>query len=396
MITKALLLRLFDAAYMQRWNDKLRPVELYELDKQAHKMVIAYFLGKFEEDKAGFDWLEIIEGGLFEYLQRVVLTDIKPPVYYRIKADQQKYRELNEYVFAALLPLLGPLGPEFCTRFRAYFLDSTDGNINRRILSAAHFCASDWEFRILERTNPDGSEMGLIRQNLDEQQNAYADLQGMMQLKMQDKCRHFINLCGELRFQVRWSNIHRVPMTSVLGHMLFVAMLSYLFSLEVKAAKSRCVNNYFTGLFHDLPEVLTRDIILPVKRAVSGLHGLIKDIEKEYMNRSVYGLIPYRWRHEMRLFAEDEFSDSIVVNGKRHKVTAAEIMDLYNDDRHSARDGTLVKAADRLAAFIEADQAIQNGSRRHELFEARAEIGRDFQRVKMGGLDLARIYSDFA
>ncbi len=28
---------------MQRWNDKIRPVDLRELDKQAHKMIIAYF-----------------------------------------------------------------------------------------------------------------------------------------------------------------------------------------------------------------------------------------------------------------------------------------------------------------------------------------------------------------
>ena len=69
MIRKALLLKLFDAAYMQRWNDKVRPVDLIELDKQAHKMLIAYFLGKFDEKTKGFNWTEIIEGGIFELLQ---------------------------------------------------------------------------------------------------------------------------------------------------------------------------------------------------------------------------------------------------------------------------------------------------------------------------------------
>ncbi|HNZ61289.1 MAG TPA: hydrolase, partial [Methanofastidiosum sp.] len=63
MIRKSLLLRIFDAAYMQRWNDKLRPIELVELDKQGHKMIIAYILGKFEENKNGFNWIEVIEGG---------------------------------------------------------------------------------------------------------------------------------------------------------------------------------------------------------------------------------------------------------------------------------------------------------------------------------------------
>ena len=82
MIGKSLLLKLFDAAYMQRWNDKVRPVEFSELDKQAHKMLIAYFLGKFDEESNGFSWIEIIEGGIFELLQRLVITDLKPPIFY--------------------------------------------------------------------------------------------------------------------------------------------------------------------------------------------------------------------------------------------------------------------------------------------------------------------------
>lgn len=67
MIRKALLLKIFDAAYMQRWNDKIRPIELIELDKQAHKMVIAYFLGKFEEGKSEFHWIDLIEGEFLNF-----------------------------------------------------------------------------------------------------------------------------------------------------------------------------------------------------------------------------------------------------------------------------------------------------------------------------------------
>ena len=35
---------MFSGSYMRRWNDKLRPVELYEIDKQAHKMIVAWML----------------------------------------------------------------------------------------------------------------------------------------------------------------------------------------------------------------------------------------------------------------------------------------------------------------------------------------------------------------
>lgn len=41
-IRKSLLQLMFSGSYMRRWNDKLRPVELYEIDKQAHKMIVAW------------------------------------------------------------------------------------------------------------------------------------------------------------------------------------------------------------------------------------------------------------------------------------------------------------------------------------------------------------------
>ena len=85
MINRLLLERIYDSAYVQRWNDKFRPIEFTELDKQAHKMAIAYFLGKFEENKQGFDWIKIIEAGIFGFLQRLVLTDLKPQLLWKIQ-----------------------------------------------------------------------------------------------------------------------------------------------------------------------------------------------------------------------------------------------------------------------------------------------------------------------
>src|SRR5271169_5979458 len=109
MMRKALILKIFDAATMQRWNDKIRPVELRELDKQAHKMVIAYLLGKFEEGDPAFDWARVIEGGIFEFLQRAVLTDLKPQILHRIKEDRERYAELNRWVYGQLSPVVSPL-----------------------------------------------------------------------------------------------------------------------------------------------------------------------------------------------------------------------------------------------------------------------------------------------
>ena len=394
MIRKSLLLKIFDAAYIQRWNDRVRPVEFVELDKQAHKMVIAWFLGKFEEGTIGFSWGEIIQGGLFELLQRIVLTDLKPPIFYRIKEDMVKYRKLNEWMYHELEPVLSPLGKDFGAVFQNYFLDETE-NINRKILNAAHFYATEWEFDIIEKIHPHSFEIEAIKKRLREKRNEYQDLKGMEQLTGNERYRYFLDMCGQLRFQIRWANLHRVPKTSVMGHSLFVAILSYLFSLEIEACPKRCVNNYFTGLFHDLPEVLTRDIISPVKRSIEGLSDLIKDYEREQMEREVYSLIPREWHDDIRNFTEDEFHSIVTVNNKTRRVSSNEINERYNDDRYNPRDGELVKAADSLAAFIEASVAIRNGSTSQGLIEAKLSIKNKFEKVAIAGINFGEIYADF-
>ena len=394
MIRKALLLRIYDAANMQRWNDKIRPVELRELDKQAHKMVIAYMLGKFEEQNPAFNWIEVIEGGMIQFLQRIVLTDLKPQVLYKIKEDRHRYARLNQWVYEQLKPVISPLGAGFEERYRSYFAHAKE-DVNRRILDAAHFYATKWEFDIIERANPRGYEIEEIRRDLEMRQEKYYDLKGMQELMLYSKLRNFIDLCGQLRFQLRWSHLHRIPKTSVLGHMLVVALLSYLFSLEIGACRKRCYNNYFTGLFHDLPEVLTRDIVHPVKKSVSGLDSLIKEYETQQMEEKVYGLIPASWHDEIRLFTEIEFKSVVTCGGGRVEKTSSEISEHFNEDAYDPRDGELIRAADQLAAFLEAHLALANGMRAPDFQKTKTSLKEEYQTKVIAGLQFGQIYADF-
>ena len=393
MISKALALRIYDAANMLRWNDKICPVELRELDKQAHKMVIAYILGHFENSK-GFNWREVIEGGIFEFLHRLVLTDLKPQIFYRIKEDRPKFDQLNRWVVDQLEPVLSALGSAFRKSFRDYFRDR-EQNINKRILSASHFYATKWEFDIIERANPNGYEIAEIKRNLQAEQEKYYDLKGIQQLALYSNLRNFIDLCGQLRFQTRWAHIHRVPKTSVLGHMLVVALLAYLFSLEIQACPRRCYNNFFTGLFHDLPEVLTRDIISPVKRSIKGLTHLIKRYEKERMDEEVYQLIPGEWHSEMRMFTENEFKSVVTLDGKLQRRRSDEITRYFNADSYNPRDGEMIEATDHLAAFLEVYLALKNGVMNQELLDARKAIGRRYHGKLVGGIRFGEIYAEF-
>ena len=159
--------------------------------------------------------------------------------------------------------------------------------------------------------------------------------------------------------------------------MLIVAILSYLFSLQLKADRARCVRNYFTGLFHDLPEVLTRDIINPVKGSVEGLKELIGEYEREEMDRRIYKLLPQGWHEQMRMFTENEFTD--LAGGKDAVL----------------RDGILIKAIDNLTAFIEAHLALHNGIKSDILQGARSKIIGEYKDKKINGIDFGALYCEF-
>lgn len=378
MVNKALILKLYEAASMRRWNDQISPVELTELDKQAHKMIIAYVLAKSEEDKGNkVDWLEIIEAGIFEYLQRTELTDLKPPLFHKIKENWPKYIRLNQWAYQQLKPVISVFGEDFCLRFQNYLL-SREKNLNRRIISAAHFYATKWEFNIIKPANPQGHLINEIEADICQKEQKYYNLPSMQALLASQNLQDFIHICGQLRFQIRWSHIHRVPKTSVLGHMLIVAMLSYLFSLAKGLKKERLINNYLTGLFHDLPEVLTRDIINPVKRSVEGLRDIIKDYERDEMERRIYKIIPSEWLPQLKIYTEEEFAD------------------IHSSGSGLIRDGALVKACDDLAAFAEVYLSLQNGVFNQDLRNAKESILKKYAQGDICGVNFASIYRDFS
>ena len=395
MVGKDLLIELFQAAEMRRWNDKLCPVPLTELDKQGHKMTIAYVLGKFAEHEDGFSWTEVIEGGLFEYFERLTLTDIKPQVFERIKANEETFTELKKEVYARFTPIIADLDG-LDERFEAYLFHPQD-SINRKILNAAHYYATKWEFDIIKHENWNDYEIDEIQRGLQRRQEALSDVDGLQKLALFPTYRSFVDLCGRLRFQVRWGQLYRIPRTSVLGHMLIVAILSYLFSLTIDACSKRRTNNYFAGLFHDLPEVLTKDVISPVKRAATGVDRFVKEFEREEMQRRIYRpkLIPQAWEPEMRMFTEDEFASKVTVEGKLQNTTSDAITATYNHDQYNPVDGELVKAADDLAAFMEAYLALQNGISNAQLRTAVREKSLFYRHKTIAGIDFGKVYKGF-
>ncbi|AGW14988.1 HD domain-containing protein [Megalodesulfovibrio gigas] len=415
-IRKSLLQFIFSGAFMKRWNDKLRPMELQEVDKQAHKMIAAWALYRIAAaDMPRQEALDlgerIVEGALFDYFYRLIITDIKPPIFYQIKANPDHYQLLTEWVLEQLEQRVVPLGQDLWQRLRAYLLlqgPAVDQDPARRILAAAHLYASNWEFNLIKGLSPLDDELQEIDASFKDGLTALLDIPGVDQLLAghTSPLGRFLHLCGQLRFQKRWSQTPRVPETSVLGHMYIVACYGYCFSLAVDACRARRVNNFFSGLFHDLPELLTRDIISPVKKSVQHISELIEEYEKKELQRRV--LLPLERSGHPELVADlrfhlgldvgGEFVPSILnqETGQREAVSEEALFAHCNEDRFDPKDGQLLKVCDTLAAYIEAYTALRNGISSEQLQEGLWRMRSRYQNLTLGkDLHIGALLADF-
>lgn len=197
MIERALIDRLFDGFAIQRWNDQLRPVSFVEIDKTAHKMAIAYCLARFEEDvnKATVQWHDLVRCGIFEYLRRSVLSDIKSPVYRRIKTRYpDTFKNLSSWVYSQLESQV----PAFLREeLKTYLTDEAAFDpLALRILRAAHVYATYWEFQIIRACNPTGFQIEKINGQMHNDLGEHLGLAGVQQLVARRPIEAFVSLIG--------------------------------------------------------------------------------------------------------------------------------------------------------------------------------------------------------
>ncbi|WP_294429324.1 HD domain-containing protein [uncultured Treponema sp.] len=404
MLNKKLILKIFEGFSIQRWNDLVRPFDLVEMDKAAEKMVVAYIIGKYEESEGHeIDWEWMIYASLFDLLRKIALCDIKSPVQQMIRAKYpEEYKKLNEWVFSKYSDIISD--DELLERFSLYLeqdsnLERTEFTLTERVLEAAHKFSSLRELEMIEKVN-EIERTEKIHTELSENLKRFADLKGVKMLLERKKPFHFIMKTEQLRFQTRWNQTPRVPQTSVLGHCFFVAVATLLLLRDNgdSPCKKRLFNDFFSALFHDLPESVTRDIISPVKQATNELPGIVKNIEDDIVHSELVPLMEDFYVDEILYFTNDEFQNRILVPelDGRHSaqtVTWEELRENYNSDVYSPVDGKLVRLADHLSAFIEADSSIKYGITSKQLTSGRDNILKSYlSGVKINGIDAMQLF----
>ena len=318
-MNKQLAFRIFEGFSIQRWNDLIRPFDLVEMDKSAEKMVLTYIIGKYEEHRKKYvDWKWLIYASLFDLLRKISLCDIKAPVQQMLHREfPDEYMRLNEWVLNGYKAMISD--EKLFSEFTIY-VGQQSGNIpiptelrtTVNIYRAAHKYSTIRELEMLAVVN-EKERLKNIRNELELEIQPYLELEGLQKLMTHQKAFDFILKIEQLRFQTRWNQTPRVPATSVLGHCFYVAIMTLLLGRESNPnmCRQRVINNFFSALFHDLPESVTRDIISPVKQATDDLPNIVKKIENEIVSKELVPLMEDFFVNQVIYYTSDEFSNRI-------------------------------------------------------------------------------------
>lgn len=379
-MNKTLALKIFEGFSIQRWNDLIRPFDLVEMDKAAEKMVLAYIIGKYEEHNGKYiDWKWMIYASLFDLLRKISLCDIKAPVQQMLRRQfPNEYMHLNEWVLTQYKNIMPDekLFSEFTIyvgRQSGSFKTPEELKPSMDVYRAAHKYSTIRELEMLSIVN-EKERLKNIQNELEAEIQPYLHLEGLQKLVTHQKAFDFLLKIEQLRFQTRWNQTPRVPATSVLGHCFYVAIMTLLLGRESNPnmCDRRVINNYFSALFHDLPESVTRDIISPVKTATDDLPNIVKKIEDEIVNKELVPLMEPFFADELIYYTSDEFSDRIL--DKNHKILHIswdELNNKYNSAEFEPIDGRLVRICDHFSALMEADISIKHGITSDHLIKGR-------------------------
>ena len=402
MLNETLPKTLFEAFSIERWNDLIRPFRPVEMDHAAEKMFFVFIIGKHEEknDKK-VNWSYLINCSLFALLRKIALSDIKAPIEHRIRSSyKEEYKKLKEWILNKYKKDID--NKELYLLFEKYLksnneeLSFSELSLEDKILKAAHQATSLRELEMLSPCN-EAFRLKDIKWSIEKDVLDCISLEGISLFLKKENVYKLITELEKLRFQIRWNQTPRIPLTSVLGHSYFVAILTLLMCYDLNLSENRMYTNFFSALFHDVPEVVTRDIISPVKRATQGLPDVVKEIEEKLVEEELLPLMDVHYKDEVLYYIQNEFENRVIINKKVHIIEDYKKLNTeYSEPQYRACDGHLIRLADHIAAFLEAEQSILFGISSSQLEDGRRGIIEEYPMGKsVNGFLVDKFFTKF-
>lgn len=173
--------------------------------------------------------------------------------------------------------------------------------------------------------------------------------------------RHdFYAYMDRMKFIKRWQLMRSVREENIMEHSQSVAMLSHALAVirnELYGGNVDIAKTVLYALYHETSEVMTGDLPTPVKYYNQGIHGAYKDLEKRACEKMA-GMLP----KEM----QGAIAPYILAN-------------------EQSEEYKIVKAADRLSAYIKCLEELRSGN--SEFSKAKKSIEADLRSRNMPELE---------
>jgi len=429
-LTNATTNMLMRGFVIQRWNDRIRPLPLVEIDRFALTMISSFIIGNILESntESRLDWDFIIYGSIYDLFRKLRFYDMKSTVQRRIKDSfPDEWTNMNDKLLYELKYLVPNHLYQKLRSYRAFvtsehgnlpwdkLITSSDLGYSFAVLRAAQRLSTYYEFKTVIHTyNKDQKVLNDLLGAL----STFEFLPGIggttSLTEENSKLYSFMKSIHSLRFQLRWSQAFKLPAASVLGHVGLVSVLSYFLYHElldqglasiVSDGNWIATNTFYAALFHDLPEVMTRDIVSPVKEELTSsvpsgdplrtieidMLGELFD-KLEYKNVKLNNIIDLLFYYSTGLWKQStgsaantasEFATRYVAGGNvavlcvpsghiDNNSCIGNEKQLFSHNKKNEYPvlGRLIKAVDLIAAYLEAAQSIRSGITDEELRKA--------------------------
>ncbi|MBQ7370075.1 MAG: 5'-deoxynucleotidase [Clostridia bacterium] len=170
----------------------------------------------------------------------------------------------------------------------------------------------------------------------------------------------FYAFMDRMKYIKRWQLMRSVRDENIMEHSQSVTMLAHALATlrnEKFGGKVDVLKTVLYALYHETSEVMTGDLPTPIKYYNMSIHGAYKDLEKSACEKMV-GMLPEEMKNSIAPF-----------------VLADEMSEEY----------ALVKAADRLSAYIKCLEELRSGNT--EFSKAKKSIEEDLRSRKIPEVD---------
>lgn len=293
MVGNTLRLMLTRGLSMIRWNNFPRVIDIKQMDNVGMTLHTALFLSYHEESE--IDTLYLMKKIIFTSFADLILSDINSGTKnYIKKLDKKIFDELYAKAYDYFLQIDAPV---YLKQDFQNTLTRTDKLKEDHIFLAAKKYVGLFEAQMNARIFPEMYELPLQQMHM-EIQDVSQQLDSLKNLLENTNHEKYLAHIYRLSFSMRWNQYKRNTPISVMSHKVIVTYISYIIWMTWNHAgeQNDITDMMMRAIYHDVPEVITGDIITPTKKAVPGFVALLEKVEKTMMDDYLFGYISPQYK----------------------------------------------------------------------------------------------------